>query len=71
MILFIIFWISINLLIVSRIPINRYIETDNLSLRERKRIKKLHTYHGILISQEDEAGNEFFYRNGKKCKLGR
>ena len=32
-------------------------------------IKDAHKYHGILISEQDEDCEPFFYRNGEKCKL--
>lgn len=40
-----------------------------ISAAEKRWIEQRHKYHGIPGSIEDENGNKYFYRDGKKCKL--
>ena len=42
-----------------------------LSDEEREEVKSIHKFHGIMASEEDEWGREFFYRDNKKCWIDR
>ena len=43
-------------------------ERRQMTDEERTWVAKRHKYHGITISYS-ENGQDFFYRNGKKCRL--